>query len=166
MQVDDLFAEATADISACGRYRYDLRRIWDRRTLPALFIMLNPSTADAVTDDPTIRRCIGFAHAWGMGGIVVKNLFAFRATKPSDLLLANDPIGPRNLQIGIGNASLIIVSWGGHAERGIIKDRADYVLNTLWSHRKRVHCLGTTLNGCPRHPLYLAKGIKPRLYPE
>src|SRR5262249_14212908 len=86
-----------AVISDCGRYRYSLTRRWGDAAEPrALFVMLNPSTADAEQDDPTIRRCIGFAKAWGMGSLEVVNLYALRATDPAALLSAPDPIGPKN----------------------------------------------------------------------
>src|SRR5438045_3510538 len=86
-----------AAISACGRYRWWLRRSWHQggngRVL--CFIMLNPSTADARTDDPTIRRCMGFARSWGFSTLDVRNLFAWRATEPTELLRTDDPIGGR-----------------------------------------------------------------------
>ena len=86
----------SADFSACGTYRYALRRIWLPAAPQVLFIGLNPSTADEKSDDPTIRRCLGFARSWGYGGLIVANLFAYRATAPSALREARDPIGPLN----------------------------------------------------------------------
>src|SRR5689334_19453129 len=88
--------EDNAVISACGRYRYVLTRQVGPGSRRATFVMLNPSTADATNDDPTIRRCIGFAREWGCGRLVVLNLFAFRATDPADLKRAIDPVGPEN----------------------------------------------------------------------
>lgn len=111
--------EKTAIISDCGRYRYQLGRTWSDGPI-ARFIMLNPSTADATEDDPTIRRCISFAKREGAGAISVVNLFAFRATKPADMMKATDPIGPENndhLREWVGHefgfAKLVIAAWGG-----------------------------------------------------
>ena len=78
MQVTDMVIRRNAELSACGKYRYRLSRIWDDKKPLVLFIMLNPSTADAEQDDPTIRRCIAFAKNWGYGGFMAGNLFAFR----------------------------------------------------------------------------------------
>ena len=86
-----------AELSECGKYRYSLTRIWDETKPKVMFIMLNPSTADANNDDPTIRRCIGFAKSWGFGGLYVCNLFGFRATNPKELLKVNNPFGDQNI---------------------------------------------------------------------
>src|SRR4051812_49823510 len=88
--------EDNAVISACGAYRYVLTRQVGGGVRRATFIMLNPSTADASNDDPTIRRCIGFAQRWGCGQLAVLNLFAYRATDPADLKRASEPVGPEN----------------------------------------------------------------------
>src|SRR3954453_788312 len=88
--------EQNAVISACGRYRYLLTRQVGPGTRTAVFIMLNPSTADATDDDPTIRRCIGFARQWGCGRLAVLNLFALRATDPAWMKQADNPVGPEN----------------------------------------------------------------------
>src|SRR5262245_19133112 len=92
----DLFQTKEALISPCGLYRYWLTRTWDNSLRRVCWVMLNPSTADAEQDDPTIRRCVGFARSWGAGGIIVVNLFAFRASDPKALLRAADPVGPDN----------------------------------------------------------------------
>lgn len=143
-----------AEVSADGVYRYKLWRIWDTGRPLALFVMLNPSTADANQDDPTIRRCIGFAKSWGYGGILVGNLFAIRATDPKDMRCAADPIGPRNDEaLGElhGQAGITIAAWGVH---GIYCRRATEVVR-WWPGR--VYCLGSTKDGHPKHPLYLPK---------
>lgn len=147
----------SADISPCGQYRYVLTRKtkcplrWIRR---ALFVMLNPSTADATKDDPTIRRCISFAEREGCTDLTVVNLFAFRATKPHDLMKAPYPIGPLN-DIKIAEQiekhqmnSIIVAAWGQHP---FAKERAKEVLDKFGPFL----CLGKTQNGYPRHPLYL-----------
>lgn len=146
---------SSAVISECGRYRYELRRWWDEG--PVLeFIMLNPSTADASIDDPTIRRCIGFAKAWGYGGIVVHNLYALRATNPEVLLnYSGDAYGPRNDDFLARNvADCTIVAWGAHAATLSPKTVARIrILAQLC--RPRLFCLGTNANGSPKHPLYV-----------
>lgn len=144
----------SAIISPCGRYRYCLTRTWgDGPILP--IIMLNPSTADASVDDPTIRRCIGFAKREGRGGIVVCNLFGFRATNPADLRNAMDPVGPDNfihletLMTAAVMADIpVLCAWGTNAEGREVRQLAiDY-----WA---KLTCLGRTKHGQPRHPLYV-----------
>src|SRR5690348_16099160 len=107
-----------AVISDCGRYRYSLSRWgWDERSGRCVFIMLNPSTADASVDDPTIRRCINFAQGWGYGMLEVVNLFAWRATFPKELALAPDPVGPHNgeyLTRAITIGDITVCAWGRH----------------------------------------------------
>jgi hypothetical protein len=117
-----------------------------------VFLMLNPSTADANHDDPTIRRCIGFAKDRGFGGIDVVNLFAWRATRPSELLAVDDPVGPMN-DMHIRAASegrTIVAAWGAG---GSHRDRVAHVWQLIpFEH---VVCLGITKHGHPRHPLYV-----------
>lgn len=144
-----------AVISKCGRYRYELRRVWDP-TGPLLeFVMLNPSTADATIDDPTVRRCIDFAKTWGYGGIVVRNLYALRATNPQVLLnYSGDSYGPRNDEfIGQVAAHCTIAAWGAHAATR--SPNAVATINVLQMCRPRLFCLGTNANGSPKHPLYV-----------
>lgn len=108
-----------AELSECGEYRYRLSRVWDEAKRPLTFIMLNPSTADAEVDDPTIRRCMGFAERERAGGIIVVNLYGFRTTKPSDLFQATDPIGPGNdraLKRAARQAKSIVCAWA-HTHR-------------------------------------------------
>lgn len=145
--------ERGAIISPCGLYRYRLWRRWGEGK-SAVFIMLNPSTADAEKDDATIRRCIGFANRESCGGLVVVNLFAFRATQPKDMKAAADPIGPENdAHLGdvvwSSQAGPIIAAWGNH---GTLSGRAFAV-----AHRfgEVLQCLGTTKEGQPIHPLRL-----------
>lgn len=147
-----------ATISADGLYRYTLSRTWDWNgpVWSLAFIMLNPSTADAELDDPTIRRCMGFARTFGYGGLVVVNLYAFRATKPADLWRAADPVGPENdeylaalLADRAAHGVPTIAAWGAHAK----PDRVRQVLDMPGA--ERLVCLGHTKHGAPRHPLYL-----------
>lgn len=139
-------------------YRYRLTRSWGPGKTVA-FIMLNPSTATAEVDDPTIRRCVGFARAWGYDTLEVVNLFARRATDPGVLYEVEDPVGPENdrhlLEV-CSNARLVVAAWGVH---GAFKTRGARVLDLL--KLTRVCHLGLTKEGHPRHPLYLPKTVLP-----
>jgi hypothetical protein len=154
------YAETLATLSPCGRYRYDLMRIWDHEKPAALFIMLNPSTADAEKDDPTIRRCVGFARSWGYGWLVVVNLFAWRATNPADLYQPDgtvrpEAIGPDNDETIIEHAQacpLIVAAWGDHGKRS---SRAEELADNLVQSGFTLRCLGLNVSGQPKHPLYV-----------
>ena len=146
-----------AVLSSCGRYRYRLHRSWFMGEGTVLFIMLNPSTADAETDDPTIRRCIGFARRWGFRSLAVGNLFAWRATEPRELKQVSDPVGPENDQHLIemsDSANAVIAAWGAY---GVYRNRNLHVLGLLES---TVEHLGLTKQGHPRHPLYLRADVE------
>lgn len=140
---------AGAFLSDDGKYRYELWRSWDISVESLTFVMLNPSTADANIDDPTIRRCIRFAKDHGFGGIRVLNLYAFRATNPKDMFRATDPVGPLNDSFFDTGVGPVIVAWGAHARA----DRVRKVLPHLVG-RQLFH-LGLTKDGAPRHPLYV-----------
>lgn len=150
-----------AVISDCGAYRYRLTRTWDAFRSPVNFIMLNPSTADASLDDPTIRRCIGYAKAWGRGGIIVTNLFALRSTDPSTLKSHADPVGPENDRYILGalaGTPHAVAAWGSH---GGLFGRSKAVRAMLEAAGVPLMCLSRTKGGEPGHPLYLAGGLKP-----
>lgn len=152
-----------ARFSRCRRFRYALWRQWDMERPSVMLIGLNPSTADAHRNDPTIRRCIGFARDWGYGGVRVLNLFAFRATYPSDLKAARDPIGPRNdewLQRDAGRCARVVACWGND---GAFQDRSAGVRAMLG---KRLDVIRINASGEPAHPLYLPKKLRPRPWPE
>jgi hypothetical protein len=148
--------KATAEFSPCRRYRFALWRRWSAGP-QLLFVMLNPSTADETTDDPTIRRCIGFARAWGFGSLAVGNLFAFRTPKPGDLRISAEPIGAGNddwlLRLQAGS-DLTVAAWGNH---GGFLDRGSVVRSIL----PNLHVLRLTKNGEPQHPLYLPRDAVP-----
>ena len=109
--------KSSALFSECRTYRYNLWRIWDESLDSILFIGLNPSKADESYNDPTINRCINFAKKWGYGGLCMANLFAYRATQPRIMMLADDPIGPENDQILfdlVSKAKIVVAAWGNH----------------------------------------------------
>lgn len=123
--------------------------------------MLNPSTADAERDDPTIRACVRLARRWGFGSLVAVNLFALRATDPRMLRRARDPIGPENDAAIVGaaaDADLLLAAWGNW---GVLHDRGRAVLDLL-RPLGRPHCLGLTARGQARHPLYVGSGTRVR----
>jgi hypothetical protein len=125
-----------------------------------MFLGLNPSTATATTDDPTIRRCIGFARDWGFGSLVMANLFAYRSSDPVVLSRVSDPIGPRNnwwLSFHRNRVQRVIAAWGIH---GALLSRDADVMESF----PELHCLGVTKNGHPKHPLYLPANIEPKRF--
>lgn len=146
-----------AVISDCGLYRYALRcpsetMLAERST--AAFVMLNPSTADATLDDPTIRRCRGFARAWGCNGLTVMNLYALRSTDPAALWKSSDPVGPENdhyLRRMASEYGDIVCAWGTNAK----PERVSAFLRLMDGVAVRLWCLGTTKDGSPKHPLYI-----------
>lgn len=145
----------SATISGCGKYRYALYRMWDENRPPIVFCMLNPSTADAEQDDPTVRRCIGFAKREGHGLLVVVNLYALRATNPKRLREATDPVGPEN-DAAIAEACTdrrVVLAWGAHR---FARTRAASVAIRIGRVAAEVLRIGPpTDDGSPRHPLYL-----------
>lgn len=153
--------ERSATLSPCRTYRYALWRRWDSGPY-AMFIGLNPSTADETQDDPTIRRCVGFAKAWGYSALCMTNLFAWRATNPADMKSAAEPIGWENdqvLQRLASDAGIVIAAWGAH---GVFKQRDEVVKRALPS----LHYLRLTKGGHPGHPLYLPADLQPRAWAQ
>ena len=140
-------------------YRYTLWRAWSPDHPQVTFVMLNPSTADAQRNDPTISRCLAFAQHWGFGTLEVVNLFAYKTAYPSDLLKVTHPIGAENdhfLLQAIARSSCIVVAWG---TKGAFLDRDKQVLQFL-AQCQRIYCLGITRDGHPRHPLYTRRDIE------
>ncbi len=155
-------ASGGAEFSECRQYRYALWRQWNWQGYAnqVMFIGLNPSTADETQDDPTIRRCIGFAKAWGYGGLVMMNAYAFRATNPSDMKRAADPIGSGNdeaLSYRATQVGLIVAAWGAHCNQ----QREEEVCGAIM---RPIYCLGKTKAGRPRHPLYLRADTERQLF--
>lgn len=159
--IDDGLASG-ASLSEDGVYRYSLWRRWNADALMLTFVMLNPSTADAQDDDPTIRRCIGFARRGGYGGLVVVNLYALRSTDPKGLWKVEDPVGPLNNEVLSlvlrGNATVgipVVAAWGANARDDRVK----------WLRRQPgalcLSCYGVTNAGAPKHPLARGKSRIP-----
>jgi hypothetical protein len=152
----------SAIISACGTYRYALTRTGDTLSGErgcAMFLMLNPSTADATRDDPTIRRCRSFASSWGNASIAVANLYALRSTDPAALRVHPDPVGPENdghIYEMAWMHGRVVCAWGTNAP----ENRVAAVVTLLRQAGARLACLGTTKCGAPRHPLYV-RGDQP-----
>lgn len=168
MKSSNSIVRGGALLSPCNRYRYRLWRNMNFGGHRALFIMLNPSTADGTDDDPTIRKCRGFTDRLGLCGFDVVNLFAFRATDPKELKTARNPVGPLNdheLVRVIRQESFHkrIVAWGGATKaRKVMLERQAWFAKTFAAEIERgeLLCLGTTKSGEPRHPLMLAYATK------
>jgi hypothetical protein len=176
--------------SPCRKYRYTLWREWWKDQLPrpmcrdcadvggaicpndghrcdpSIYLQvigLNPSTADEVQDDPTIRRCIDFAKQWGFGALCMTNIFAYRATDPLEMKRQSNPQGIANDMALIAiaqSAGLIVAAWGTH---GAHLNRGNHVVNLLGEFGYKIHCLGKNADGSPKHPLYLPKSVRPEL---
>lgn len=159
---DDMLSEGGAIFSPCALYRYIWWNIWD----PALpfwsFGMLNPSRASHLILDPTVSRCIKRAKDGGAGGLLVWNLFAYRATDPADMKKADDPVGTENAAAILAAcevSDMVIAGWGAH---GVHNGRERTIRNLLFDFDVRLHALAFTKDGLPRHPLYLADSLKPQ----
>lgn len=171
-----LLTERACHFSPCRTYRYSLRITWDAARKPQLFIGLNPSTADEENDDPTVRRCIDYAHRWGAGGLVMANACAYRATDPKAMLAFDgDQIGPKNTieylqRLASECAGNPVAAWGKHADKvpffgasgGTSGKRPS---TTRGDFLKRfmgpLDCLRLNKDGSPCHPLYLPATLTP-----
>jgi hypothetical protein len=158
--VNDLLADTGATFSPCRTWRYRLWRTWGRR--PSLaFVMLNPSVADEVENDPTVERCQRRAVAGGYGGVTVVNLFALRSTDPKALYRHADPVGPGNdaeiLDVA-RQAGRVVCAWGAH---GKLRGRGARVLALLREAGVEPHALRIGKDGQPGHPLYLPYALEP-----
>lgn len=153
------YTDVGAIVSDCGRYRYRLWRRWgDGGQGSLVFIMLNPSTADGEQDDPTIRKCVGFAKRAGYRGIEIINLFAYRATKPADLKASGYQIGPQNdthIKAVLSIYQDVVVAWGTNADCGAGWLRVRRVMEMVADAYIQPSALKLTANGIPWHPLML-----------
>lgn len=164
VHIDEWPRGYSADIDPTGAYRYSLTRRWEDGGALCCWIMLNPSTADASVDDPTIRRCIGFTKRLGWPGIHVINLFALRATNPATLSAHPDPVGPDNdvyIYRAIMSASIVIAAWG---VLGGLRERAGFVRLIANERGVPLFHFGLTKNGQPKHPLYLPNTTVPKMW--
>jgi hypothetical protein len=157
---------AWADFSPDRKFRWVLGRQWGGGLLARFvcFVMLNPSKADALIDDPTVKRCIGYGMDWGFDGLLVANMYAYVATDPDDLLLLGySAIGEENdtrLRDAITSSQLTVVAWGNHkAAKG---RRSEQVIDLIESWAGWGHYLKLNKDGSPSHPLYLKKDLKPK----
>jgi hypothetical protein len=155
--------ERSALFSTCGTFRYRLGRRWGRGPRIA-FVLLNPSTADELVDDPTIRRCIGFAQRAGFGGLEIVNLYAYRATKPVDLRRAGYLVGPDNdahIAAAMAVSRKVVLAWGGQARD---MERQAAIFRLLREAHRLPYCLRVTGDGFPEHPLRLPSDCTFRRY--
>lgn len=158
--------EGGACIDITGKYRYELDRMWNRDQPFYCWVMLNPSTADAMKDDPTIRKCISYTFKWGGGGLVVVNLFAWRATFPKQLRLIPDPIGADNDRsieriVGLKTVAEVVCAWGND---GAYQNRDKAVMEIILKHRVPKCLAISEKTGQPKHPLYQKGDLKPIPY--
>lgn len=163
--MSELFLERDAVLSDCGKYRYLLRRTWDHSKPRVLFVMLNPSTADAEIDDATIRSCIRLSKAAGYGSFEVVNLMAWRATDPKDLpTKPSEAMGgnnPRVIEAAISRCDTVICAWGAHPYAARFQGA---VLDMVRLYRPAAYCFGQTKSGAPKHPLYIRTDTPLQVY--
>ncbi len=157
----------SAYLSEDGLYRYILTRTWGTGGRVLVWVMLNPSTADATQDDPTVRLCMGWAQRLGFDGVRIVNLFALRATDPRELKIARDPVGPENddaIREAVLDADMVLCAWGNH---GSLLGRAESVKSMLQSWGDvTLHCLKVSKAGQPVHPLYQPYSLVPVVFGE
>lgn len=156
-------AASEAVYSGCEAYRYALTRVWGAGPKLA-FVLLNPSTASEVQNDPTVERCERRARAMGFGGFRVVNIFAYRATDPRQMRAQADPVGPRNdaaLREALIWADQVICGWGGH---GAHLGRGAAVEALLRAGVGPLFHLGLTKDGQPKHPLYIGYAVQPQVW--
>ena len=157
-------APSTATYSDCERYRYALTRTWNAGGKRVLFVMLNPSKATEVQNDPTVERCERRARALGFGAFQVTNIFAWRDTDPFQMRKAKDPIGPDNdaaILAGVAWADQVIAAWGTH---GAHMNRGPQMTTLLQGTGKPLYTLGLSKHGHPKHPLYISYSQQPILW--
>ena len=157
-------AHSTAIYSDCEKYRYSLTRIWQPEGKKVFFVMLNPSTATEVQNDPTVERCERRARTLGFGSFRVANIFAWRDTDPRKMRAAVDPVGPANdatIAQGCVWADQTICAWGTHGEH---LNRGAQVEILMRGTNQPLYQLGISKAGHPKHPLYIAYAVQPELW--
>lgn len=159
-------ATVPAVFSVCGRYRYRLERRWDTGAGLVLFVMMNPSTADDTTDDPTVAKCQKYARRWGFNGLLVGNVCAFRATHPKMLLEAQDPVGLANHRalLDMARESSRVVMAHGILPSKELRAHALSVALLLREQGHKLHVLALSARGIPVHPLYQPEARSPALW--
>lgn len=166
MGANHVLIESNARFSPCWTWRYDLWRCWNPAGPTILWLLLNPSTADELNNDPTVERCERRSRAVGAGGYHVCNIFALRSTDPKGLYTAADPVGPENDEAIIATAraaNRVICGWGNH---GRLHNRGREVLAMLRENNIVPYCLKVTGASEPGHPLYIGYSVQPRLLSE
>tara|TARA_B100000609_G_scaffold141687_1_gene113752 strand:+ start:414 stop:950 length:537 start_codon:yes stop_codon:yes gene_type:complete len=154
-------ANSKAVYSSCEKYRYSLTRIWNKKAEKLHFVMLNPSTATEIQNDPTVERCERRARTLNFGSFRVTNIFAWRDTDPKKMKRAKDPVGVQNNKAildGCQWSDCTIAAWGNH---GLHLDRGNYVIELLKKCGKPIFHLGISKVGQPKHPLYISYDILP-----
>lgn len=157
-------APSTAVYSDCETYRYSLTRIWEPAGRRVMFVMLNPSTATEVQNDPTIERCERRARSLGFGGFRATNIFAYRATDPRDMRAAADPAGPDNetaILEGMDWADQVVCAWGTN---GVHMNQGPRIETLLRARGQALYQLGLSKAGHPKHPLYIAYSQVPHIW--
>ena len=157
-------AKSKAIYSDCEKYRYSLTRVWNKEVKKLHFVMLNPSTATEIQNDPTVERCERRARTLNFGSFRVTNIFAWRDTDPKKMKCAKEPIGALNNEAildGCNWADCTIAAWGNH---GIYLDRGYDVMELLRKCDKPIFHLGISKIGQPKHPLYLSYEILPKIW--
>lgn len=158
---------SAADISDDQAYRWSLWRTWPAGESTVLFVCCNPSTADGTEDDPTVRRCVAYAQAWGYRAVAIGNLYAFRTSKPRDLRAVPEPVGPLNdqaLAAMVLDATIVVCAWGADPGIAGYTERVAEVTALLNTYARGLQCLGRTKDGWPRHPLYMPANAQLEVY--
>lgn len=156
-----------AVFSPCAVYRYTLWRVWDRSRPIVNFVMLNPSTADEILNDPTVERCERRARRMAFGGVIVTNAFALRSTNPKGLRTVADPVGPENddhIRDQAAAADLVVCGWGNHCD-AVAPGRGARILEAIKAGGRVPHALKRNADGSPQHPLYIGYAVQPTPIP-
>lgn len=162
MKIKPLEIQRSAVLSGCQKHRYELRRVWEPSEGMINIIGLNPSTADGFEDDPTIRRCIGFARDWGYGGFIMTNLFSYRLTDSRQLRYVKGDLNGLDAKAtriaAAREAVLVVAAWGSH---DLARIQGLTIQRELAAYDIQLKCIKQTQPGVPWHPLYLPGNLKP-----